>query len=74
MQPSIFLEYQKTVWTATDAYMTDLTAQDYGSQGKAESPELTVAELLIMSTNQSLSHTGEIAALKGIQGTKVYPF
>jgi hypothetical protein len=29
---------------------------------------LADAELLILAANQSLSHTGEIAALKGIQG------
>jgi len=34
---------------------------------------MTVAELLIIAANQSLSHTGEIAALKGVQGAKGLP-
>jgi len=33
----------------------------------------TVADMLLLSAPQSLSHTGEIAALKGIQGVKGLP-
>jgi uncharacterized damage-inducible protein DinB len=73
LQPADFLEYQKAVWTATDNYMTNLTTMELDRKVKLGTRELTVAELLIMATNQSLSHTGEIAALKGIQGAKGLP-
>jgi hypothetical protein len=73
LQPAVFLEYQKDVWAATDAYMAGLTAGDLDRKVKLGQRELTVAELLIMAANQSLSHTGEIAALKGIQGAKGLP-
>jgi len=32
--------------------------------------ERTVAEMLLLAASQSLSHAGEIAALKGVQGAK----
>jgi len=73
LQPANLLEYQKAVWAATDAYMTSLTAEELDRKVKLGPRELTVAELLIMAANQSLSHTGEIAALKGIQGAKGLP-
>ena len=73
LQPADFLEYQKGVWAATDAYMAGLTAGDLDRKVKLGQRELTVAELLILAANQSLSHTGEIAALKGIQGAKGLP-
>jgi hypothetical protein len=53
--------------------MTSLTAEKLDRKVKLGPRELTVAELLIMAANQSLSHTGEIAALKGIQGAKGLP-
>ena len=73
LQPANFLEYQKAVWAATDAYMTELTAEDLDRKVKLGQREMTVAELLMMAANQALSHTGEIAALKGIQGAKGLP-
>ena len=73
LQPANFLEYQKAVWAATDAYMASISAEDLDRKVKLGPRELTVAELLIMAANQSLSHTGEIAALKGIQGAKGLP-
>ena len=73
LQPADFLKYQKAVWAATDAYMTSLTAEELDRKVKLGPRELTVAELLIMAANQSLSHAGEIAALKGIQGAKGLP-
>jgi len=73
LEPAAFLEYQKAVWAATDAYLADLTAKDLDRKVKLGPRELTAAELLMMAANQSLSHTGEIAALKGIQGAKGLP-
>ena len=71
--PAAFFEYQKAVWAATDTYMAGLTAEDLDRKVKLGPRELTVAELLLMSANQSLSHIGEIAALKGVQGAKGLP-
>jgi uncharacterized damage-inducible protein DinB len=73
LTPAAFLEYQKAVWAATEAYMAGLTAKDLDRKVKLGTRELTVAELLMMAANQSLSHTGEIAALKGVQGAKGLP-
>jgi hypothetical protein len=74
LQPAVFLEYQKAVWAATDAYMAGLTVQDLDRMVKLGQREMTAAELLIMAIHQSLSHSGEIAALKGVQGAKGLPF
>ena len=73
LQPAIFLEYQKAVRAATDAYMAGLTVQDLDRKVKLGQRELTVAELLMLAAHQSLGHAGEIAALKGIQGAKGLP-
>ena len=73
LQPANLLEYQKAVWAATDAYMSNLTAEDLDRKVMLGKREMTAAELLIMAIHQSLSHTGEIAALKGIQGAKGLP-
>jgi hypothetical protein len=73
LQPAIFLEYQQAVWAATDAYMAGISPQDLDRNVKLGQREMTAAELLIMAIHQSLSHTGEIAAVKGIQGVKGLP-
>ncbi len=73
LSPAPFLDYQKAVWAATDAYMAGLTPQDLDRKVKLGQRDLTVAALLIMAAHQSLSHSGEIAALKGIQGVKGLP-
>ena len=73
LEPAAFLEYEQAVWAATDAYLAGLTAEDLDRKVKLGPRELTVAELLIMAANQSLSHAGEIAALKGVQGAKGLP-
>lgn len=69
-------EYAKAVFAATDAYINSLKDQDLekvidlGSWGKK-----TVAELL---SSFVLAHTnqlaGELSALKGVHGSKGYPF
>jgi uncharacterized damage-inducible protein DinB len=71
--PANLFEYQKAVWAATDGYMSNLTAEDLDRKVMLGKREMTAAELLMMAANQALSHTGEIAALKGIQGAKGLP-
>jgi len=73
LQPANLLEYQKVVWAATDDYLSNFTAEDLDRKVMLGKREMTAAELLIMVIHQSLSHAGEIAALKGIQGAKGLP-
>ena len=73
LQPANLLEYQKVVWAATDDYLSNFTAEDLDRKVMLGKREMTAAELLIMAIHQSLSHAGEIAALKGIQGAKGLP-
>jgi uncharacterized damage-inducible protein DinB len=73
LEPAPFIEYQKAVWAATDAYLSSLTSADLDRKVKLGARELTVAEMLLLAASQALSHTGEIAALKGVQGAKGLP-
>ena len=68
-----FFEYQKAVWAATDAYLATLSVTDLDRMVKLGPREITLAELLMLAANQSLSHSGEIAAMKGVQGAKGLP-
>jgi hypothetical protein len=68
--PAPFLEYQKEVWAASDAYLAKLTGEELDRKVKFAGGERTVAEMLLLAASQSLSHAGEIAALKGVQGAK----
>jgi hypothetical protein len=71
LQP--LLDYQKAVWAATDAFMAQLKAEDLERKVKFANGERTIAQMLLLSSSQSLSHCGEIAALKGVQGVKGLP-
>ena len=64
------LDYAAAVWAATDAYLATLTPEELDREVKFANGERTVADMLLLSASQSLSHTGEIAALKGVQGAK----
>jgi DinB superfamily len=64
------LDYKTAVWAATDAYLATLTEEELDRKVKFAGGERTVADMLLMSMSQSLSHNGEIAALKGVQGAK----
>jgi len=67
------LDYQAAVWADTDAYLATLTPEELGHKVKFAGGERTVADMLLLSVSQSLSHSGEIAALKGVQGAKGLP-
>ncbi len=67
------LDYQVAVWAATDEYLTTLTPEELDRKVKFAGGERTVADMLLLSVSQSLCHAGEIAALKGVQGTKGLP-
>ncbi|MGD0707106.1 MAG: DinB family protein [Anaerolineaceae bacterium] len=67
------LDYAAAVWAATDAYLATLTPEELDRKVKFANGERTVADMLLLSASQSLNHTGEIAALKGVQGAKGLP-
>jgi uncharacterized damage-inducible protein DinB len=73
LQPAPFLEYQKAVWAATDAYLSGLSTDELDRKVKLGARELSVAEMLMLAASQALSHTGEIAAMKGVQGARGLP-
>jgi len=50
-----------------------LRADELDRKVKVAGGERTVADMLLLATSQSLSHNGEIAALKGVQGVKGLP-
>ncbi len=70
-----FQEYSKVVYGATDAYLDSLSEGDLGRKVQTPIGEQSVDWVLatILATHLP-QHTGEIAALKGIQGLKGLPF
>ncbi|MEM7535288.1 MAG: DinB family protein [Chloroflexota bacterium] len=68
-------EYAKAVFAAADSYLATLSDSDLeneldmGSAGKQ-----TLQWVLTIMILNTYSHTGEIAAIKGLQGLKGYPF
>jgi DinB superfamily len=68
------LEYVKTVFAQVDTCLAGLTPQELERVVTFYGNERPVADLLIMQFAHTLTHTGEIAALKGMQGVKGLPF
>lgn len=64
--------YKDAVYASTQAYLDLLTDADL--EGGGGGP-MTVADALTNAlVGNNLAHTGEISALKGIQGSKGYAF
>lgn len=70
--------YAREVYAATDAYLVSLTyadlarAVDLSALGLGRMP---VKQLLLRALlGNALTHCGEISCLKGLQGSKGYPF
>ncbi|MBI1884902.1 MAG: DinB family protein [Chloroflexi bacterium] len=75
MEPAPFRDYAKAVYAATDAYVAGLSGGDL--ERKIETGfagQQTVAWVTGICANHVATHTGEIAALKGVQGLKGLPF
>jgi hypothetical protein len=68
------LAYQQVVRAATDSYLDKITPDDLERKVKFAGGESTVAAVLILLASHTLCHAGEIAALKGVQGTKGLPY
>jgi hypothetical protein len=68
------LAYQRAAYAATDSYLDKLTPDELERKVKFAGGEHTVASMVIHTACHTLSHAGEIAVLKGIQGVKGLPF
>lgn len=62
------LDYQQSVWDATDAYLEKLTFAELDRKVKFAGGERSIADMLLLSASHTLGHAGEISALKGVQG------
>lgn len=76
--PEKLREYGKAVFAQTDAYLASLSPADLDREidlSAAGIGKMPLAGfLLTMLLGNTYAHTGEISALKGIQGSKGYPF
>ena len=72
MEPMV--AYQAAVRLATDAYLDSLTLVDLERKVKFAGRMDTVAYIFTHTICHTISHAGEIAALKGVQGVKGLPY
>lgn len=76
--PAALRDYGKAVFAQTDSYLASLTPTDLDRElnlteaGMGKMP--VAAFLLTLLVGNTYAHTGEISALKGVQGAKGYPF
>jgi len=68
------LPYQEAVQAATDAYLARLTPEELDRKIDFFGSQQPVAEALAIVIAHDASHAGDIAAVKGVQGAKGYPF
>jgi uncharacterized damage-inducible protein DinB len=68
------LDYIAAVRANTDAYLATLTASELERKITLMGAERQVADVLAILITHTLSHMGEVAALKGMQGVKGLPF
>lgn len=61
-------QFQLMVREATDAYLASLTPEELDRRVEFEGRERRIGDVLSMLIVHNLSHAGEIAALKGLQG------
>ncbi len=71
-------EYAQAVYAATNAYIDSLSDEALFVEHNLTSAGLgekdTIANAMSIILLNTYSHTGEISALKGLQGNKDYPF
>ena len=78
IEPAILQEYAHAVYGATEAYLAGLKPEDLDRSMEMPFPgsppqslHHVLTQVLIGHVN---NHIGEIAAIKGVQGLKGYPF
>jgi hypothetical protein len=75
MNVPAFQQYAKEVWAATDAYLSSVSEADLEKKVQTPAGEQNVAwAISVILGTHTPQHTGEIAALKGVQGLKGLPF
>ncbi len=76
--PGLLRDYGKEVFAQTDLYLAGLTPADLDREidltaaGMGKMP--LASFLLTMLLGNTYAHTGEISVIKGLQGSKGYPF
>ena len=67
--------YQEAVYASVDEYLGGLTEGELAREVPGPAGPMTVYDVLSnFLVGNTLAHTGEISALKGLQGAKGYPF
>ncbi len=67
--------YKQAVYASTQAFLEKLTADELDREVQGPEGAMTVADAITNALiGNNLAHTGEISALKGVQGAKGYPF
>lgn len=67
--------YMEAVYQSVDEYLGGLQPADLDREIAVRAGKMAVAEALSrLLVGNTLAHTGEIAAIKGIQGARGYPF
>ncbi len=74
LQLAPLLDYRASVRAATDAYIAGLTPAELEREVELIGSARPVADALAIMVVHIASHSGEIAALKGVQGLKGLPF
>ncbi len=67
------LEYQQAVRAATDAYLATQKPEDLDRMVSMFNSERPAADAFALLVTHFATHTGEIAALKGVHGVKGLP-
>ena len=75
MDLSTFQEYAEAVFAATDSYLANLPDSELERKVQGVLGEYTLGwGIAILLGQHAAQHSGEIAALKGVQGLKGLPF
>jgi uncharacterized damage-inducible protein DinB len=67
------LDYERSVRTATETYLAQLTSQELDRKITVNGRERLAADVISGTVVHLMLHTGEIAALKGVMGIKGLP-
>ena len=68
------LAYAQAVREATETYLVALTDAELGRTVQFFGGERPAADVIITFVAHTLGHSGEVAALRGVQGVKGLPF
>ena len=67
--------YKEAVYASLEAFVAALTEEELDREVQGPGGAMTVADALTNALlGNTLAHTGEISALKGVQGATGYPF